>query len=571
MMNNNQKIKHVVFTNKAKCRDCNRCVRVCPVNAIKIENSQAQVIPERCIDCGTCVIECPQKAKIYLHSLHSVLNWLEKGEKIAVSIAPSFASVYDDWERSRLPSALRAAGFSYIAETSTGAYQVAHHTKKLIESKPNATHICSSCPVIVSYVEKYAPKQLDQLLPIVSPMHIHARMLKEKLRGYKVVFIGPCIAKIRESMKEDVAKYVDAALTFENLNELFQKRKTSLDCCDISDFDERAGKDSLVFPLEGGILKTARLDSGFMNENIISVSGSAEVIDAINNANCDDEKFLIEPLFCKHGCINGPAIPNKKNHFANRAKIIRYNNLNNNKKEVELIASEKMTRKFSIDTPNTIENFSDDDIYKILKKTGKANTEDELNCGACGYDSCRLKAKAVLQGIAEEAMCIPYMRQIAEQKNNILLRNDPNGVIFLNDKLQITYLNPSFKKMFFCSDQLIGRPLSYLIDTAPFEKLISEKQQVVKVEIKYPNYRINCHQICYRLQEENLYIGIFVDITNFRINEEKLKSIKKDTILQANELLEHQVKMAQEFAHSLGESSAKGEMLLEKLINAIDN
>jgi len=562
--------KHVVFTNKAKCRDCNRCVRVCPVNAIKIENGQAQVISERCIDCGTCVVECPQHAKTYNNDLESILSWLQAEENVIASVAPSFASAYSDWEQLRLASALRCAGFSFIGETAVGAYHVAHQTRKHIENNADSSHICTSCPAVVSYVEKYAPDQIHNLVPVISPMHAHARILKQKNENCKVVFIGPCIAKIRESLRPEVAKDVDAAITFENLNELLKERGVLIENCDESNFDEFPGKDARVFPLEGGLLKTAGLDSGFMNGNLLSVSGPSEIKESIALLKANHQPLLIEPLYCKYGCINGPAIQKKKNNFVNRAEIIHYNDDTNIDSEVELLNSRILKARFTDDNPGTTEVFSEEAILEVLKKTGKENPENELNCGACGYDTCRLKAIAVLQGIAEPAMCIPYMRRLAEQRNNLFLNNDPNGVIILDDGLNIQNINPAFKKMFTCSDQVIGKPISYLLDPAPFENLATGNQKIFREEIKYPSYNLNCHLICYYPEEENQIVGIFVDITDFKKSKNNLKAIKTETVVQVHELLEHQENMAQNFAKFLGESTAQGEMLLQRLMDALD-
>lgn len=562
--------KHVVYTNKAKCRDCNRCVRVCPVNAIKIEKGQAQVIPERCIDCGTCVIECPQHAKTYNHNLDSVIEWLKAGENVAVSVAPSFVSVYSDWERSRLASALRIAGFSYVAETAIGAYHVAHKTSQYIENNKSQSHICTSCPAVVSYVEKFAPEHIKNLVPVISPMHAHARLIKQKDKGCKVIFVGPCIAKIKESLRPEVSPDVDAAITFDNLHELFRIMGVSIDACEESNFDETPGKDARTFPLEGGLLKTAGLDHNFMTGNLLAVSGPVEMKDSIQMIDSKNRPIVIEPLFCKYGCINGPAIPNRKNNFVNRSEIIQYNDHSNSENEVELLKQREIKAIFRKENPGIAEVFSEEAILEVLKNTGKENPENELNCGACGYDTCRLKAIAVLEGIAEKAMCIPYMRRLAEQRSDLHRKNDPNGVIILDEQLNILTLNPAFKKMFTCTEQLIGKPISYLLDPAPFESLLTGDQRVIKKEIKYPNYNLNCHLLCYYPEDENQIVGIFVDITDFQKSKHNLKSIKTDTVLQVHELLEHQENMAQNFAKFLGENTAKGEMLLQRLMDAIE-
>ncbi|NJN28836.1 MAG: 4Fe-4S binding protein [Cyclobacteriaceae bacterium] len=224
-MTKSTEIKSVVYTNKAKCRDCYRCVRVCPVNAIKMENGQAMVIPENCISCGTCIPECPQNAKTYVKNTDEVLDFLSERQQVIISVAPSFASVYNKWERKRLPSALRQAGFSLITETAIGAYEVALKTREIVENKPDSSHICTACPAVVNYIEKYSKKEIHFLTPVVSPMVAHARMLKKQYGAEtKVVFVGPCVAKKSEALHPKHQNIVDAVVTFEELNEILKHK-----------------------------------------------------------------------------------------------------------------------------------------------------------------------------------------------------------------------------------------------------------------------------------------------------------------------------------------------------------
>ena len=186
----------VVFTNKARCRDCYRCVRVCPVKAIRMHEGQAYVVDPRCIGCGTCVRECPQGAKSYRHDLDRAVRLIGSGVPTAASVAPSFAAAYPGWQRRRLASALRRLGFAYVGETAIGAYQVAHQTATIVASRPDRPHVCTACPAAVRYVERYRPELIDHLVPVASPMIAHARHIRARMPGeVRVVFIGPCVAK----------------------------------------------------------------------------------------------------------------------------------------------------------------------------------------------------------------------------------------------------------------------------------------------------------------------------------------------------------------------------------------
>lgn len=558
----------VVYTNKAKCRDCNRCVRHCPVKAIKIENGQAQVIPEKCISCGTCVIECPQSAKTYRKDIDKVKKYINDGEKLIISVAPSFAGLYNEWERLRLPSALRMIGFCQVEETAVGAYHTAILSKEIIENEPNKSHLLTACPAFVNYIEKYQPELVENLVQINSPMIIHAKLLRKKFGlKSKIIFVGPCIAKKSEADKSE--NLINAVLTFDELQELFDWKKIDFAQCEESSFDETPGEFSQNFPLEGGLLQTANLDTDIMSAKILAISGYEEieeVADAIKNNN---GIYIVEPLFCNHGCINGPGITNKNSNFEYRNRVIKYTEKQKNRPEIEKLEVKDFKANYSKNTNIKRKTYSEKEIVETLAKFGKLTLSDELNCKACGYNTCRDKAIAVLDGIAEHEMCVPFMRQLAEAKSNMVIETSPNGIIVLNENLEIESMNKSFKKMFSCSDVILKKKISYLIDPDPFEKIASgSADEIVKI-MHYPNYNLICHQISYALRIEKKYIGIFVDITDIQANKDKLNDIKTETIIQAQELIDHQINMAQELARFLGDNTAKGEMLMNKLIEAI--
>jgi iron only hydrogenase large subunit-like protein len=563
--------KAVVFTNKAKCHDCYRCVRVCPVNAIRMEQGQAHVIPERCIACGTCISECPQQAKTYEKDMDRVYAWLAKGEKIGISIAPSFVSFFDDWEQKCLASALRNCGFSYVAETAVGAYYVAQKTKELISAHPTQNHICSSCPAIVNYIEKYLPNLVGNIVPVVSPMMAHAKMMRSEARLEKVVFVGPCIAKKDEAKRPELANLVDAVLTFDELLELFALCKVEIKHCESSSFDNLPLGHSRLFPLEGGLLKTAGMDTEILSENIYAVSGFEEIRDALLSINGEknDKAVVIEPLFCKNGCINGPIMRKGKNVFLQRKAVLSYKENAETTQNPENCGTDLRTQYHNKAIAQT--SYSDEAIRKVLAQTQKFSIEDELNCGACGYSSCREKAIAVLDGIAEVEMCMPFMRHLAEKKSDAIIQKDPSGIVILDHDLKILHMNPAFKKMFSCTDAVQKRHISYLIDPEPFEKLGTSEIDMIKQKAEYKNYNLVCHQVCYYLKEEKQFVGVFLDITDLLHTEDVLKGIRTEAILQAQELIDHQVDMSQMVAKYLGESAAKGEMLMQKLIKAIEN
>jgi iron only hydrogenase large subunit-like protein/uncharacterized Fe-S cluster-containing protein len=559
-------IKQIIFTLTARCRDCYRCLRSCPVKAIRMEKGQAYVDSDRCIACGTCIRECPQQAKSFRHDIDVAQKLIEDGHFVAVSIAPSFAAVFNGWQRARLASALRALGFRYIGQTSHGAYQISAHAK-IIMSEGEKSYIGTACPAQVNYIEKYQPELVGNLLPLLSPMAAHARMLKNKLgQDIKVVFIGPCVAKKSELFRSDIAKIVDCVLTFRELTTWLEQRNIDLSTCEESNFDEKPIQWAQLYPLPGGMIKTAGLEDDGLNMKLLRVDGVANVRELLGDVPRESAYTLIEPLFCSQGCINGPGISMEKNIFERRKDIIEYDHdIRRLLTELPVIEGDIFRTTFEGAAVRGRE-VSEEEIQQVLERTGKADPQQQLNCGACGYDSCREKAVAVVLGMAELEMCIPYMRRLAERRTDQIVTTTPNGILILDEDLNILSVNPAFKKYFLCSDAVLGRHVSYLMDPAPFEKLIAGVTDLLDITVTHRHYNLHCRELLYILKEERQIVGIFMNITSQQEHEKKLNDIRSQTIEQANELLEHQIRMAQTIAQFIGESTAKGEELVRKLL-----
>lgn len=557
----------VVFTSKARCRDCYRCVRVCPASAIKMQDGQAQVLPERCIACGTCIVNCPQHAKEYRPELTKVLDLLASGLPVALSIAPSFVSYYEEWKHKRLPSAMRMAGFRLVGETAVGAWHTALASRAYIEAHPGQSHICTACPAVVNYISHCFPQLSDLLVPVASPMRMHARLIKESSPRMKVVFVGPCVAKKDEATWQSTHEEIDAVLTFEELNELLSIKEIDLQRCEESSFDQTVPGEARLFPLEGGLLRTAAMDDNLLSCETLAVSGFREIKQAFEAVSQRAEPIIIEPLWCKNGCIAGPSFRSECNFVSGRQRVLTFNKKHPGSAEPELSRFTHTGFDTQVCHPKVVH--SEESIAQVLRKTGKHSKQDELNCTACGYASCREKAIAVLDGLAEIQMCMPFMRRTAESRFETIIARDPNGIVLLADDLTIVHMNPSFKKMFSCSDALIGRKISYLIDPDSFEKLVVGKEEVVRSVMHFAPYNLICHVVAYSLPEQRQYAGIFMDITDRQSSREKLDELKSEALIKAQELVDHQIGMAQELARFLGEHTAKGEVLLKKLIDSI--
>ncbi|MFP4380429.1 MAG: [Fe-Fe] hydrogenase large subunit C-terminal domain-containing protein [Candidatus Sumerlaeia bacterium] len=559
----------IVFTNQAKCRDCYRCVRTCPVKAIRVVNAQASVVAERCIHCGTCIRECPQKAKAYRNDIERVRDIVREGAMTALSIAPSFAGFFREWEWKRIPSALRKLGFRHVSETAVGAWHAAQKTAALLEHDPKASWIESSCPAVVSYVEKYLPDRVRNLAPILSPMLTHASLLRQKLGGdIRVIFIGPCVAKKAEAERSENDGLVDGVLTFAELGQWLEEENIDLRQLEESDFDEQPAGHARCYPLLGGCMQTAARTADRLAADVLSASGHEQIHEALTMEDNNGLR-LIECLFCPDGCIGGPAIPQEGNPFERRQRVLRYAGEIQKKDTAPELTALPLVARFHARPIADGDKVSEEAIRRELEKTGKLDPDNQLNCGACGYPRCREKAIATILGMAETEMCLPYMRRMAEGRTDRIIETSPNGIILLDERLCITAMNPAFRKLFYCSDAVLGKPVSYLMDPDPFERLAAGKEQLIEKQMEHRQYNRVCHQIAYALEDEKQFVGIFVNITEQKDRQHQLDKLRKDAMVQARELLDHQLQMAQEMTRFLGENTARGESLVEKLVDLV--
>ncbi len=561
-MENKGKDKQVVFTNRARCRDCYRCIRVCPVDAIGIRQDQAYVDQQKCISCGTCIRECPQKAKNYSKSLEDVMELVKSPRKTAVSLAPSFASLYEKWQIARFPSVLRKLGFDYIAETSVAAYCVAMESLKAAKDSDKNVSIMTSCPAVVSYVEHYKPQLIDNLLPVSSPMIVHSAMLKQQFgNDVEVVFIGPCIAKKAEAIESPQSR-VDHVITFEELDQWLEKEGVDFAQFEESDFDQQPQGWARKFPLAGGCLQTSGLSTDMLSGEIISVCGHQQLDDVLESIN-DKEEIIIEPLFCEGGCINGPAMQRNKTLYQRRKNILNFCDKPLTEKDYK--TTEGLKTQF-VSKAVTQAQISEDKIRKVFLETGKEAPEDQLNCGACGYNTCREQAIAVLREMAEPDMCIPFIRKLAQQRTDKIIETSPNGIVILDENLSILHMNDSFRKMFMCTNSNLGKNISFLMEPEIFEEASYKPSEVTEMIADHSKYNLVCNQIIYCLKEERQIVGIFVNLTSNLKNKQQLNALRQQTLDQARNLLDHQLDLAGQLAMFVGESTAKSEKLLDNLM-----
>lgn len=412
----------VVSTIEKKCKRCYSCVRQCPAKAIRVVNGQAQVIKERCIACGNCIKVCPQHAKQIRDGVRHSSELLAHGHPVYAVLAPSFPAAFSGIEPGQIIAGLKALGFDQVLDVAFGADLIVDDYNKIVESEVMPIIITSPCPAIVSYVEKYYPHLCMMLAPIVSPMIAIGRVIKERYQpDAKIVFIGPCIAKKREMQDENVAGVIDEVLTFNELEIMFEQNQIDVATLTPEDFDGPRSDLGRVFPISGGLIKCSDCSDDILNSDVLVSEGRERILEVLKKLDDGDiEARFVDILFCR-GCIKGPMLANDESVFVRRERIVNYIKLHNSAQRQERARLDRkkykhvsMRRRFAIEEL-VVREPSEQDIQEILHLTGKYKPEDELNCGACGYPTCREKAIAVYQGFAEAEMCLPYMLEKLEK------------------------------------------------------------------------------------------------------------------------------------------------------------
>lgn len=575
-----------IYTEKNNCQDCYKCVKNCPVKAIKLEDNSASVIPELCIYCGKCTQVCPANAKKVRDDLPVVRQALKK-EKIIVSLAPSYLSEYENVETNKVIAAFKEAGFYGVSETALGAEKVALETKNWIDKQENGVYISSCCPSAVLLINKYYSEHSSAVAPILSPMVAHAKFLKEIYPEAKVLFVGPCIAK-----KEEVtqyAEYIDYVLSFKDIKAFFEDIGIFFEFMKPTEDDVfipiRANKGNL-YPIDGGML-TCMIDS--INSDVDRINHNSNKKESIRYMTFSGVKNLkeimrdfdsmktngktfIEVMTCDGGCIKGPVAISKKSSASKRLNVLDKVSVEPRNEEMLSKLNElDISTKYDFIKKIEKEEYSLNQIYEALKMVNKKSEADELNCGGCGYDNCREFAKALIAGKAENDMCISYMRKIAQDKTNILLKKMPSGIVIVNDKLKVVDANKNFadilgdevKMIFEANPGLYGADITKLI---PYHNLFS---QVLETGVDIIEQDIRDGERYYTLsvfsvQNHSLVCGI---IKNLHAPE-----VRKDLVLnRTKEVIIENMKVVQQIAFLLGENASYTESMLNSILESHSN
>ncbi len=560
-----------IFTEKANCQDCYKCVRSCPVKAIKIESQSAMVIYQNCILCGKCVNVCPPKAKKIRNDITKVKQILRHKEKVIISLAPSYISEFDV-DVSTIVSAIKKLGFYGVSETALGAEIISESCSEIMNEKRSTQNIfiSSTCPSATAYIKKYLPEAAGFVTNLYSPLGAHAKLLKKHFgEDCGVVFVGPCIAKKAEA--DYNSELIDAVLTFEDLKKWFEDESINLNYFySDENFIPYESSNGVLYPIENGMNRTIQdlnknSDFVFMSfSGIENISAAIKDIDKIKV----DSPLFIETLACDGGCINGPRAATEFSSVKKKLKILDfYKNKINVKPVNHEISLNEIKKEISI-PPINQNNFDKSLIKEILKEIGKINSKDELNCAGCGYDSCNEFAQSLLEGKSEKTMCISYMRQLAQKKANALIKTMPSGVVIVDSKLKIVECNQNFAR-------IMGEEIEMLYDVKPglegahlqrvlpfyklFENVLETENDIVGKEINYNN-SVLLFSI-FTIEKNRFVGGIFRDITEPWVQKEQI--IKK-----AKDVIKKNLSTVQKIAFLLGENASETEVILNSIVES---
>lgn len=543
----------------AKCKDCFKCLRECPVKAIRYENHQAKIIEQRCILCGRCTLVCPQNAKQVHSELDDVLALLSSGRKVVASLAPSFVSSFDTQDLDVMKEALFALGFAEVEETAVGAKAVTEEYARLLGTGEFKNFITSACPAVNRMISIYYPDALKYLAPVPSPMVAHARMLKKRDPDAAIVFIGPCIAKKREAAESGI---IDGVLTFEELNTVFAQK--NIDLCKIEAKRHAEGTElkARYYPIPRGIIKSFdSLPAGYEYVAVDGVERCAEVLDEIDTLS----GLFLELNCCEYACVGGPCrLHVKGGNIKSNENVRKY-------AAKDMGAAPAVTEQVDLTEKHPrimLDDFvpSEKDIRAILAKTGKNSPEDELNCGACGYSTCREKAIAVLNGYADIEMCLPYMRSRAESMSYEIIQNTPNGIVLMGDDFKILDINTRAMKLLGITEHDVRGMLAFdCFDCEEFINAVTRGRNVSKKKVFVNRTKKYIELSIILLQEHKVLFGVMKDITESVEYDEKLNAVKLETLATTDEVIKKQMRVAQEIASLLGETTAETKVALNKL------
>ncbi|MBQ6521598.1 MAG: 4Fe-4S binding protein [Atopobiaceae bacterium] len=549
---------------KSNCKNCYKCIRHCPVKSIRFSAGQAHIIDDECILCGQCFVVCPQNAKQIVDDTERVRVLIDSGAPVVMSLAPSFIANYEGVGIEAMRAAVKQLGFYDAEETAIGATMVKREYDRMLKEEDRDIVISSCCHSINLLIRKYFPEQLPYLADVVSPMVAHCMDIKRRIPGAKTVFVGPCVAKKDEAAEHSDA--VDVALTFEELTAWLEAERIELKHEIVPD-DRGLAR---FFPTPGGILKTMDQDApGYTYMSLDGIDACLAALDDIAQGKI--HKCFIEMSTCAGSCIGGPVMEKYR-----RSPVADYMAVSNfaGSRDFDIAQPEVSLMRQPFAPLDRSERMpSDFEVMEILREMGKFKPSDELNCGSCGYDTCRAKAVAIYQGKAEISMCLPFLKEKAESFSDAIVKNSPNALIVVNDAFEVQQLNDAALRLLnirYASD-VLGDQVVRILDPDVFMEVRRTKRGVYNKRAYLAEYQRYVEETAIPVDDGRMILCIMHDVTAEEEQRQRKEDISRETVEVADRVVEKQMRIAQEIASLLGETTAETKIALTKLKESIGN
>ncbi len=549
---------------KSNCKNCYKCIRHCPVKSIRFSGNQAYIIGTDCIMCGQCFVVCPQDAKQIVDETEKVKVLLQSGAPVYVSLAPSFIANYKGVGIGAMREALRKLGFADVEETAIGASIVKTEYERMVRDENRDVIITSCCHSINLLIQKYYPSALPCLADVLSPMQAHCKDIKKRHPDAKTVFIGPCVSKKDEAQR--IPDLVDAVLTFDELTAWLKAEKIEL----TENLDSEEHSRARLFPTTGGILKTMALDNPSFT--YLAIDGTENCKEALEDIiSGKTHHCFIEMSACIGSCVGGPVMEKfHRSPVQDFMAVSRYAG----KADFEIEQPDMLTlRKTFPEIDRGTKMPSEEEIRDVLRQMGKMKPSQELNCGSCGYDTCREKAIAVCQGKAEISMCLPYLKDKAENFSDTIFRNTPNGLIVLNEKLEVQQINKAAQKILNLRSpaDILGDQVVRIMEPGDFIDVLNSGKSLHNKRTYLAEYEKYIDETIVYDREYRLLVGILRDVTEEETQREKKEDISRQTVEIADRVVDKQMRIVQEIASLLGETAAETKIALTKLKESISD
>ena len=559
---------NIIKLNAQNCQNCFKCIRECPLKAIEFKNAKTEIIEDACVLCGTCMETCPRGAKYVRHNAPLVKELIKSGKPVYVSLAPSYTGFFGTSDFQKMSAALKKLGFAGVEETAIGAAKVSHEYEKLMQSGQMNNIIATACSSVVMLIEQHFPQLLPMLAPVSSPMMAHARLMREAYGDIYVVFIGPCLSKMHEAEDPLAGGMVDIVLNYRDINKWFAEEGITIEADD-PDAHGVCEPVMRIYPKQEGIIKTIREFSGYTPVAVDGIDRCMEFFQSMSEDKM--EHIFVEANICAGGCIGGPIMRKERKSLIRSTMML-------SDKPAAVDQTPAESAKLEAPLPRVFANRevklkmpTEEEMRSILARFGKMTPEDELNCGSCGYATCREKAIAVYNGKADVTMCLPFLREQAENKSSMIIAHSPNGIVAFDADMNVTELNPKAEELFGVDRaEIIGQMIPALYGETAFDEARDYKRTIVK-KIEGANEKIRLELSMVYLPQNDMFIAFAKDISDEEANKDQLNNLRMSTVNVAQNVIEKQMRVAQEIASLLGETTAETKVALTRLKRSIED